>query len=509
MYFSIVENPVVEPLDGPLFIEHLMARFPEEVYTKSRDSHLYRFLTALAGDSGAGLLKKKSLLARLQFESNALSFQDLDNLYSPLIGFDRLPEERYLIDPKTSTLTQEEWDAIKTADAAYRKRAMQYLQAARQGGTLEGITNAASAALGQSVQVTENYKYLFDKHSDSKVGYKKYGSTESVSEFIIRPNVNKNVSTAQQFATLVVNNFETEYFYFLYLGETTAPLVPLHLTADIIRSTIEGLEAVEKNEVSVVQTTTTSYVIKFLKNGLEIQDLVVESDAEFFSSTDILLVQSSDNDLFYLASVGDPSYEYYNRYLNNTDTSGVSPRSKSRDYINPSVQKNLDTAVSKIKPMSTVFSIAPAREKYVAVRTNSVFASSERFVVNRFVTANPNINYPEVEKISGRILEPGVENEERNYAFSSIDMPVVFLTIDKIISYSNNAVADSLYNTEQFYSGSTPAYKKYESLHVGQYGDPVSRIYPFFQSVNEDTLFSPQEALPVNDTNAIFKGALT
>ena len=64
LFFSIVQNPVVEPIDGPLFIEHLMLRFPEEIYSKSRDSHIYRLLTALAGDSGAGILKKKSLMAR-------------------------------------------------------------------------------------------------------------------------------------------------------------------------------------------------------------------------------------------------------------------------------------------------------------------------------------------------------------------------------------------------------------------------------------------------------------
>jgi hypothetical protein len=509
MYFSIVQNPVVEPLDGPLFIEHLMARFPEEIYSKSRDSHLYRLLTALAGDSGAGILKKKSLLARLQFESNAMSFQDLDNLYSPLIGFDRLPNEKYLINPKTSTLTQEEWDAIKAADTAYRKRALQYLQAARQGGTLQGIKDAASAALGQSVHITENYKYKFDDLSDDQVGYKKYGATESVSEFIIRPDVNKNVAITKEFATLNVFNTTADPFYFLYKGEESAPLVPAYLTADTIQSVIEGLNAVEQNDVSVIQTTTTSYTVMFLRSDLTIQDLKISSDSGTFSSADVSLLQSAANDLFYLGDFGDPSYEFYDAYISGSDTSGIEPRSTARDYIDPYIQKNLDTVISRIKPVSTVFTVAPSRERYISIPTNGVFASSEKFSINRFVTANTNINYPAAEKVSGKILESGVENEERNYPFTAIDMPVVFLTIDTVLSYSDTSTYDANYNTELFYSGSDPIYKRYESYHAGLYGDPVSKIYPFLQSVNENALFSSQEILAVNNTNAIFKGAVT
>lgn len=510
MFFSIVENPVVEPLDGPLFIEHLMARFPEEIYSKSRDSHLYKLLTALVGDSGAGLLKKKSLLARLQFESAAMSFQDLDNLYSPLIGFDRLPNEKYLIDPKKSTLTQEEWDAIKSADTAYRKRAIQYLQAARQGGTLQGITEGASAALGQSVQVTENYKSRFDSLSDSPVGYKSYGSTVSVGEFIIRPNVSRNTAISEEFATLNVFNLESDPFYFRYGQEQSAPLIPAHLTANTIRSVLEGFEAIEQNDISVVQTTTTSYVITFLKFGLTVQDLRIFSDSELFSSADVSLLQSASNDLFYLGDFGDPSYEFYDAYLKNPNgTVGIDPRSNAKDYINPYIQKNLDTVISRIKPVSTIFSIAPAREKYVSIPSNKIFASSEKFSINRFVTANAKINYPEPSKITGKILENGVENEERNYPFTSIDMPVVFLSVDTVLAYSNIAVFDKDYNTKAFYSGSNASYKKYRSIHAGKYGDPVEKIYSFLHNVNENSLFSEDQILPVNNTNAIFKGAVT
>jgi hypothetical protein len=497
-----VQNPVVEPMDGPLFIEQLMLRFPEEVYARSRDSHLYKFLTALAGDSGAGILKKQSLLARLQYESAALAFQNLDNLYSPLVGFDRLPQEKYFIDPTSSTLTQEEWDAIKSADDAYRKRALQYLNAARQGGTLQGVTDAATAAIGQKVQVTENYKYIFDQESDSTIGYKKYGLTDSVSEFVIRPQVNQNEAVQNVFASLRI--FNSSAFYFFYNGEQSELLLSDYLSDEIIRSTLEGFEDIEQGDVVVTQTTTTSYNISFTNVNLDIQRLAIVYDTSY-DENDIVLIQSATNNLFYIGDVGDPSTDYYNAVLSISETAGIDQRSDARDYINPYIQKNLDTLINKIKPQSSVFSISPAKEKYIEVGVNSVFSSSERFYVNRFVTANPNIDYPEVDKLNGKILEQGVENEERNYPFVNSDNPVMFMTIDSVIAYSDLAGYDSAYNTNAFYEGNDPVYKQYESRHAGIFPRPISLIYPFLQSTDENFLFSADQMLPGRDTNAIIK----
>jgi hypothetical protein len=505
LFFSIVQNPVVEPIDGPLFIEHLMLRFPEEIYSKSRDSHIYRLLTALAGDSGAGILKKKSLMARLQYESAMLGFQNLDNLYSPLIGFDRLPNERYLIDPKKSALTQEEWDAIKAADTAYRKRALQYLQAARQGGTLQGITDAATAALGQNVQVTENYKYIFDQNSDRIAGFKNYGMTNSVSEFIIRPRVSSSASVSANFASLRL--FDYAEFYLSYNGEDTDLLYSDILSADTLRSVIEGFEQVEQGDVVVTQTTTTTYSIEFSNSNLDIKRLSLVPGAGFLDVA--ILTQSSANDLFYIGDVGDPSTEYYNAHLSVSETSGIDKRSSSRDYINPYIQKNLDVLINKLKPESSLFSIVPSEEKYIEVPVNSVFSSSERFYVNRFVTANPNVVYPDVDKLNGKILEPGVENEERNYAFVGVDMPVVFMTVDTVISYTNDAGLSPKYNTEVFYNGDNAEYKVYESRHSGVYPEPTSLIYPFFKAANENLIYSADQILPERDTTAVFKGAIT
>lgn len=502
IFFSIVQNPVVEPIDGPLFIEQLMLRFPEEVYSKSRDSHLYKFLTALAGDSGAGILKKQSLLARLQYESAALSFKNLDNLYSPLIGFDRLPNEQYLIDPNVSTLTQEEWEAIRSADDAYRKRALQYLNATRQGGTLQGITDAASAAIGQKVQVTENYRHLFDKASDRPVGVKRYGATDSVSEFVIRPQVNQNITQSDAFALLKV--FNPCDFYFYYNGEQSSLLISSLLSAEIIRSVLEGLSEIEQGDVTVSQTTTNSYEIRFTRSDLDIQRLSLVYVSPYDQS-DAILNQSASNNVFYIADVGDPSIPYYNDLIEGNEPT-TEPRSSAKEYIDPYIQKNLDVLINKIRPQSSVFSIAPARERYVEIGVNSVFSSSDNFYVNRFVTANPDIAYAAPDPLNGKILQAGQENEERSRAFSASEMPVLFMTIDQVIAYTDRAEFDNTYNTSEFYEGNNPGYKKYESRHSGIFPEPVSKIYSMLASTNSNIVYSADQVLPDRDTNAIYRG---
>lgn len=509
LFFSIVQNPVVEPLDGPLFVEQLMVRFPEEIYAKGRDTHLYKFLTSLVGDSGAGILKKKSLLARLQYESVALSFQDLDALYSPMIGFDRLPGERYKINPKTNTLTEEEWQAIKAADANYRNRATLYLQAARLGGTLEGISKAASAALGQSVHVAENYKHIFDNESDSPVGFDNYGKTGSVSEFVIRPDVNKNTTIKEEFVVIQVNSPDlVENFRFVYDGEFASPLYLYELSSGMIISALYGLPQIEQGDVVVEQTTRSSYIMRFTRPELDLQKLSIEYTSSV-KKEDISIAYSAVSDLFYIADVGESSTEYYNSVLDNSETENIEPRTELKDYIDPYIQKNLDTLINRLKPVPTVYSISPSRERYFPIEARSPFASSSKFSVSRFVTGNPSINFETTNLLNGKILEANVQNEERNYAFSNIEMPTVFMTIDTVIAYTNSGIFDPEYGTESFYAGNDPGYLKYNSVHAGKFFYPMPQVYPFLLNVSDSTVFSSNNILPINNTNAIFKASVT
>ena len=509
MNFSLVENPVIEPLDGPLFVEHLMLRFPEEIYSRGRDTHLYKFLTALVGESGAGILKKKSLIARMQFENAALNFQNLDNLYSPLIGFDRLPNETYTIDPKKSTLTEEEWRAIDAADKSYRNRAINYIRAARQGGTRKGIEDAASAAIGRPASVIENYRAIFDKNSDSPLGVKKYGFTDSVAEFIIRPEISVNQNTAEVFARLSINDeTDTGYFNFIFGGVYSPNISVSQVSSASLLAALKALEELDVYDVIVQQTTTTSYIIKINSTVVSVDSLSLEV-SNLDEPTNVSIDYSSTNSYMYTGLFGDPSPEYYNAFISHRSTTGLSERVDYKNYLDPYIQKNLDALVSRIQPQGTIFSVSPSQERYSTVGARSVFASSERFVVSRFVSASPAINYPQKDLLKGLILEAGVENEERNYPYVGVDMPTVFLTINAVIAYSGDARRDSVYGTQSFYAGTSPAYKKYISVHSGKFFDPVPRIYPFLKNVSDNAVFDPAYAIPNNNTYAIVKSTVT
>ena len=90
-------------------------------------------------------------------------------------------------------------------------------------------------------------------------------------------------------------------------------------------------------------------------------------------------------------------------------------------------------------------------------------------------------------------------------------MPVVFATVNSVIAYSGTALSDSSYNTESFYVGTNPQYKTYESVHIGKFFDPVPLLpgYGFLNNVEDTMVFNANHILPANNTNAIFKGAVT
>lgn len=179
-------NPVVEPLDGPTAVDDVMDRFPEEVYQQGRDTHLYRFLTALGGDSGAGLLKTQSYAARLKYEAEFLNFQVLDAIYGIQFGLARLKTETYPdFDPNSDALTPEDWDAVLLADQSYRQRCLEFFTATRLGTSPLAMAFAAQAGSGSQAEVTENYLWIFDQYSDMQLGLLPYGTTVSTSEFIV------------------------------------------------------------------------------------------------------------------------------------------------------------------------------------------------------------------------------------------------------------------------------------------------------------------------------------
>lgn len=185
-----------EPLSGPISLQERLARFPEEIYSATRDSHLYRYLQALAGDAGAGILKRELLYPRLQQMIGNTHFGDLDRLYGSPLGLSRLtslnsvgvPLETYSANPETEALTNQEWIQIRLRDAHYRARCLLWMRAIIKGPTLEGMALAAEAATGIEADVFEQYRQLDNLASDDVIAMPHPpGVTSSRSEFVIIP----------------------------------------------------------------------------------------------------------------------------------------------------------------------------------------------------------------------------------------------------------------------------------------------------------------------------------
>jgi len=214
-------NPVIEPLDGPTSVDTVFDRFPEEVYQQGKDSHLYRLLSALGGDSGAGFVKAQVYAARLQFEAEFLNTAALDSFYGYQFNFPRLKSETYAgIDPDNEAQTPPTWDQIALADQSYRQRIAEFWTATRGGTTPEGLIAAAQSAIGVECDLVENYKWVFDQYSDDPLGLEPYGTTASISEFIIIPRF-EDLANATDYGYTV--NYPIAYVFTSASGLTGRP----------------------------------------------------------------------------------------------------------------------------------------------------------------------------------------------------------------------------------------------------------------------------------------------
>lgn len=209
---DVSNNPIVEPLGGPLDIDTLMERFPDSIYDVSTETHLYRLITALIGDSGSGLLDKQAYAARLLMEGPLLTFQELDNLYVQTFSFARIKPELYPvdengdpIDPTNDSLTPTQWDALEQADNSYKQRVQNFFNATRLGNSPDGIRLAGLSATSVDIDTIENYKAIYDTYSDDPLSIALQGTTFSTTEFILTPRVLNADGTADNTVSYTTN----------------------------------------------------------------------------------------------------------------------------------------------------------------------------------------------------------------------------------------------------------------------------------------------------------------
>src|SRR5271157_5764193 len=170
--------------------------FPETIWNKGIHTRLVALVYTLLGPSGVGYLRQNYLEARLAVESSGLKTTELDELYNNVFQFARFATEVYQQDTE-GLLTQAQFEQVQESDKSYQNRAKSFLQATRAGGTVLGIELAAKSGLLTAVEVIENYKALYDEHSDDRLGLEYLGVTRSTEEVILLPRQELPTSALQ------------------------------------------------------------------------------------------------------------------------------------------------------------------------------------------------------------------------------------------------------------------------------------------------------------------------
>lgn len=137
-----------------------LRNFPEDLYDLRETSRLVRLLKVMLGDAGAGQLRKRTMVTRLESALSGANFFDLDRFYGAIFGALRQPSEALPINPMDDTATPDEWDAILAADASYRERIAELAKAIAMGGTVPGLQQVAEALVQAPVDVYESWQLL-------------------------------------------------------------------------------------------------------------------------------------------------------------------------------------------------------------------------------------------------------------------------------------------------------------------------------------------------------------
>lgn len=416
----VASNPVVEPLDGPVTVDDVMDRFPEEIYQQGHDTHLYKFMTALCGDAGSGLIKKQLYAARLRFEAEFINFHNLDDFYATQFQLRRLADETYAGDPIVDALTPEQFDTIELADQSFYQRAQEFFTAIRYGNSPQGLVTMAQAGSGVDADIIEHYKYIFDQYSDDPLGLEPHGTTLSTSEFVI----------SSRFLGADTDRQYTQPWQWTY--EFTPPT----LTSNAGRP----VPAPAGGDVMAVAKT--------------------------YANTDAL-------------------------------------------QLVPEVERNTLELLDQLRPATTLATINPQTDRYVAVSLNSPpFASSERVVVSQFITGNINVNWPDVDPSQGYFIQAGAEAEATAWYGSLQELPIIFIDIPNLWAYTEQALADPDYAQDDFYlqvNGIAPV-DSYASEHYGGFFQLLIAIFPSLASVTPDAQFLAENAVAIQTTPVVMIG---
>lgn len=472
---TINQEFFIEPQGGAQHPISYLDRFPDTVYNKSLDSNLVALMYAILGPSGLGQLRENYLQARLEVESQGLSTIDLDNFYANPIGLARLANETYETDP-TGLLPTKEWTEIEKSDASYRKRAQDFLAAARAGGTLLGLTLAARSGLNRPVEIIENYRALYDEYADVPLGLEWMGSTRSTEEVIVLPRQNVPKSSVQTLN--VYGNPNKGTFTMVFPAGETAKTTTANLeynsTWDVVRSALESVATIGKGNVRVTGGPFPSHPMQVEFTGeladTEVPTLELIPGASMTNAEGKLATAAVEVNQVGVAADG--------------ETAHIPPRDWHYAL----------TAIDQIKPVTTIVTPGKASGITKRVVSNNTSTDSAFIDVIRYVTGNSKVVWPSKDAThwieNSKEREAPVSENDRKHHY------IGFHNIASITAYTEEGLKDPHYEGAEW-----PKFvKNYFNEHIGEFSAHQKSLFPFLQAFKDPSFefrAKYSEALPV------------
>jgi hypothetical protein len=482
---------IIEALGGPQNPTALLDRFPDGLYHKSPESHLVRFLYAILGPVGVGQIRKNYLDARLKLEEMGLELFDLDGFFGDPMAFGRLLEENY-DDSPDDLLDSAAQERIRARDAAYRSRALDYLAGVRLGNSPGGMYLVARAGLGHEVEIVENYKYLFDRHSDDPHGVPYLGQTGSTEEMIVLPR--QAISRSEQQTITIYGSPTGGYITPTFNGRTAdAPNfrnIPFDAPA-----TSDWIDAPGYIEVLGDGRTVPNRQI----SKLGVQEVLEAHPDIGYGNVRVsggpgpdqpwlvtFTGALSGRDVSTIGIYGDPNQTLTGgdpqRTVGIEVTQGGADGASEIVQIGPREQYHLQQAIDRIKAVTTIPTTAASPGLLTVQPARSVYSSSEFVEVVRFVTGNPAVTWPSADghfwvQRYTELEAPRAFGTERHHYQG-------FHNLSAMTAYSDAAVADAIN-----YEAGTIAQENL-SEHIGQFGSAQRALYPALGNIDSDLRFT-------------------
>lgn len=460
---QVEQSFFIEPLGGPGNPAGLLDRFPDELYSKSPETHFIKFMYSLLGPAGVGWIKKQYLDAKLKLYAQGFDGFDIEKYYGDPFRFGRILLEQLPDDP-SGLLTRDQWDAIKSRDESYRNRSITYFNALRAGGTPHGLELAAQSGLNHPAFIVENYKALFDAHSDEPLGLDHYGQTTATEEFIVIPRKEMSSTEIQVISFGSVAGVSGGFI--LGFRGVTTDLIPYDANNFEVEAALKALGTIQSDGVKVT-------------GGPNPNPFLVQFAGRLSNQNVPTLTVSS--------SISDNLGEAVGLTIR-TLVGGV----ESVDeivHVSDELNHNMQTAIDFLRPLNSL----PSTYDGTATKTQQVYrtvAASSRYTeAIKYVTGSDQATWPPLDNLNW--IEPGKEKEARRIRGDLQQHYVSYHTPSKLAAYTDSALEDPSYLS------STSILEQYKSEHVGQYDPRATSDFSFLAHALDNSLvFTSTNALP-------------